>query len=104
MCPSKMDCEESVETGVLHLCYAALETVDYVVVSEESGKMDHTRLTSLLRPDVYVVPETDTMLEEKRRMVESAGGRFHTCRRLPPGNLKGGISTTSIAEKTGQEP
>lgn len=78
---------------------AALECVDYVVVSEESGKMDHTRLVELLRPDCYVVPSTDYMLDEKRELVEQNGGVFITCRRLPPGHLKGGISSTKIKEK-----
>ncbi len=83
---------------------AALECVDYVVISEEYGKMDHTGLVQILRPDVYVVPGTDSMLEEKRSMIRNAGGRFLTCRRLPPGNMKGGISTTAIHEKICREP
>ncbi len=83
---------------------AALECVDHVVISEEYGKMDHTRLVELLKPDVYVVPVTDSMLEEKRAMILNEGGRFVTCRRLPPGNVKGGISTTGIHGKIGHEP
>lgn len=82
---------------------AALECVDYVVISEEFGKMDHSRLVEILRPDVYVVPSTDSMLEEKRRLIGEYGGAFITCRRLPPGNLKGGMSTTSINNKMRSE-
>jgi len=78
---------------------AALECVDYVVISEEFGIMDHTRLVEKLKPDVYVVPSTDSMLEEKRQLIAENHGEFVTCRRLPPGHLKGGISTTQIEEK-----
>ena len=78
---------------------AALECVDYVVISEESGIMDHTRLVELIKPDFYVVPSTDSMLEEKRALVEKNNGVFITCRRLPPGHLKGGISSTQIKVK-----
>ena len=75
---------------------AALECVDYVVISEEFGKMDHTRLVGLLQPDFYIVPSTDSMLEEKRTLVEQNSGTLITCRRLPPAHLKGGISTSQI--------
>ncbi len=47
--------------------------------------MDHNGLVERLKPDAYVVPETDSMLEEKRNMIQDAGGRFVTCKRLPPG-------------------
>jgi rfaE bifunctional protein nucleotidyltransferase chain/domain len=83
---------------------AALEYVDYVVISEESGKMDHNRLVEILRPDFYVVPSTDSMLAEKRRLVTTNGGTLIACRRLPPGNLKGGISTTGIEKKLRDDP
>lgn len=58
---------------------AALEVVDYVIISEEVGKMDHNNLVKLLLPDVYVVPSTDTMLEEKKLLIESNGGKFIMC-------------------------
>ena len=77
---------------------AALECVDYVVISEEYGKMDHTGLVELLRPDCYVVPSTDSMIDEKRRLIDTVNGTFVSCRRLPPGHLKGGISSTMIDE------
>lgn len=78
---------------------AALECVDFVVISKEMGVMDHNRSVELLRPDVYVVPGTDSRLPEKIKLVESNGGRLLTCRRLPPGHLKGGMSTTKIDAK-----
>jgi rfaE bifunctional protein nucleotidyltransferase chain/domain len=78
---------------------ASLECVDYVVISEEIGKMDHNLLVELLRPDYYVVPSTDSMLDNKRMLIENNGGNIILCKRLPPGNIKGGISTTEIVEK-----
>jgi D-beta-D-heptose 7-phosphate kinase / D-beta-D-heptose 1-phosphate adenosyltransferase len=78
---------------------AALECVDYAIISEEFGKMDHTRLVEVLLPDIYVVPSTDSMLEEKRNLIISRGGTFIPCHRLPPSHLKGGISTTSIEKQ-----
>ena len=82
---------------------AALATTDYVVISEESGKMDHTRFVRLLKPDVYVLNQTDSAIREKRKLIESVGGKLHLCRRLPPGNLKGGISTTTLKQQLGDE-
>jgi glycerol-3-phosphate cytidylyltransferase len=78
---------------------AALEIVDYVVISEEMGVMDHDRMVAELRPNLYIVPGTDKRIAEKRALVEQNGGRLIACRRLPPNNLKGGISTTSIESK-----
>ena len=78
---------------------AALECVDFVVISEEMGIMDHNKLIALLRPDFYVVPGTDARLVEKTKLVEKNGGKLIACRRLPPGHLKGGISTTKIDAK-----
>ena len=78
---------------------AALECVDFVVISEEFGIMDHTILVEMLKPDFYVVPSTDSMLEEKRRLITDNGGKLILCRRLPPVNIKGGISTTHIEKK-----
>jgi hypothetical protein len=70
----------------------------------ESIKYYHARLVEILRPDFYVVPSTDSMLAEKRELVTENGGRLITCRRLPPGNMKGGISTTGIERKLREDP
>lgn len=78
---------------------AALECVDDVVISEESGILDHVRLMELLKPDFYVVPVSDSFLDEKRLLASQNDCTLITCRRLPPGNLKGGISTTDIEKK-----
>lgn len=78
---------------------AALGVVDHVIISREMGIMDHNQMLALLRPNIYVVPGTDRMLKEKRALVAETGGRLITCRRLPPANLRGGISTTKIIEQ-----
>lgn len=78
---------------------AALECVDYVVISEELGKMDHNKLVELLKPDLYIVPSTDSMLGDKKALCDKNGVQFIGCRRLPPEKIKGGISTTQIEEK-----
>lgn len=78
---------------------AALEQVDYVVISEESGFMDHSRMVEILRPDYYVVPSTDKNLSLKKSLSEVNGGKLIVCKRLPPEHLKGGISVTKILEK-----
>lgn len=77
---------------------AALECVEYVVISKEFGKMDHTRLVEILKPNFYVVPSNDSMLKAKGQLIIENNGKLITCHRLPPGNLKGGISTTKIEE------
>ncbi len=77
---------------------AALECVDYVVISREFGKMDHNRIVELLKPDIYVVPTTDSHLEEKKKLILANGGKLVTCRRI-----KRGVSTTRLAQKLGWE-
>jgi hypothetical protein len=60
------------------------------------GKMDHVVSMELLKPDIFVLNSTDLAVEEKRKLVEENGGKLVLCKRLPPGHLKGGVSTTKI--------
>lgn len=78
---------------------AALECVDYVVLSEEYGKMDHNESLALLKPDVFIVNATDSNIQEKKDYCKSIGVKLDACKRLPPDHIKGGISTTQIEEK-----
>ena len=78
---------------------AAFEIVDHVVLSEESGIMDHSKLVNLLKPDLYIVTTSDRHMAEKQALVDGFGGKLITCRRLPPQHLKGGISSTKLEEK-----
>ena len=80
---------------------AALDCVDYVVLSQESdnGCFDHKIMVQLLIPDIYIINNNDKALEDKKQMVNGYGGKFITCVRVPPENLKNGISTTEIIDK-----
>lgn len=78
---------------------AALEHADHVVISEEYGKMDHARLVEILLHNVYVVPSTDSMFNEKSRLIEENGGIIVASRRLPPEHRKGEASTTSLEKR-----
>ena len=78
---------------------AALEVVDYAVLSTEGGIMDHSEMVKLLQPDLYVVPSTDKHISDKQALVDTYGGKLFKCKRLPPQHLKGGISTTQLEEK-----
>ncbi len=81
---------------------AALEIIDHVVISEEMGIMDHDKSVELLKPNFYVVPGTDGYLDGKKKLVENNGGKLIACKRLPPENKKGGISTTMIEKELGK--
>ncbi|MEI8061189.1 MAG: adenylyltransferase/cytidyltransferase family protein [Candidatus Berkelbacteria bacterium] len=78
---------------------AALELVDYVVISEEFGKMDHVKSIGLLRPDRFVLNATDSAIAEKRVICEKNGVELVLCKRLPPGHKKGGISSSGIEKQ-----
>lgn len=82
---------------------AALAVVDYVVISQESGNMDHDQLVTLTKPDIYVVPKTDTMLAPKTALINSVGGKLVACSRHAPNHHKEGISTTQIANRITRE-
>lgn len=55
---------------------AAFELIDYVVISEEFGKMDHIKSMELLRPDKYVLNADDSAINEKKELVEKNGGKL----------------------------
>lgn len=81
---------------------ASLEVVDYVVINKEkllNYNIDHSILISKVKPDLYIVPATDKKLLFKKEMVERNGGKLKTCRRVPPRDIKGGVSSTGIIEK-----
>lgn len=78
---------------------AALEVVDYVIISKEkliNYNIDFSILISKVKPDTFVVPMTDKKLDYKRELVEKYGGVLKTCHRLPPEHLKGGVSSSKI--------
>lgn len=81
---------------------AALEIIDYVVISKEkliNYNIDFSMLIAKIKPDIFVVPITDKKLDYKKKLVEKYGGKLKTCKRLPPNHLKGGIFSTDILDK-----
>ncbi len=77
---------------------SALEIIDYVVISEEAGKMDHSELISIVKPAVYVVNATDSHIKEKYQISAQVGTKLLLTRRTPPKDAKG-ISSTLLAQK-----
>ena len=80
---------------------AALELVDYVVINKEkliNYNIDFSILISKIKPDVFVVPETDKKLDYKKNLVEKFGGKLKIFKRLAKDSLAGGLSSTKILE------
>lgn len=76
-----------------------LSNVDYVVISEEDGPLDIIDLSALLKPDVFVLPENDSQLKQRKTLLESQGSKVVICERTPPPEVESGISTTKIIEQ-----
>lgn len=81
---------------------AALEVVDYVIISTESGMMDHTLLFSFLKPDIYAVSEGNSFEKEKKELARKFGAAYIVCHRKSEPDLKDGISTTKLIEDIGR--
>jgi len=81
---------------------AALEITDYVVISEEIGKMDHNNLIELLRPDVFVLNANDSAVKEKQSLADKFGSQL-LFRKEELTNGSETISTTGILKKLTKE-
>jgi len=77
---------------------ASLKIVDYVIISKELGKLDHSKLIGLIRPDKYIVPITDEKLKEKKALADKNNINIITCKRIPPRGLSK-VSTTKIEQQ-----
>lgn len=55
---------------------AAIEYIDYVVISEEFGKMDHNLSVALLSPDFFVINFDDSAIEAKQQLIDLVGGKL----------------------------
>jgi D-beta-D-heptose 7-phosphate kinase/D-beta-D-heptose 1-phosphate adenosyltransferase len=55
---------------------AALQIVDYVVISKESGIFDHTKILQMLRPDFYVGSINEKFVEQKEKLATLAGAKL----------------------------
>jgi D-beta-D-heptose 7-phosphate kinase/D-beta-D-heptose 1-phosphate adenosyltransferase len=78
---------------------AGYQVVDYVVISEEYGKMDHNILTQILKPDVYVVPANDSAVREKEELILKNDGKFIIYHRNKNKKSLDSVSTTSLEKK-----
>lgn len=75
---------------------AALACVDYVLVSEEQGRLDHVDLLRRLKPRVYVICEDDPAEAEKFALAKEMGCAFVVLPRTPPQEMPAGVSTTQV--------
>lgn len=73
---------------------AALRCVDYVVISEEVGKMDFNELVPVLKPHRFVLNAGDSATELKRELITSHGGEL-----IIREFLLDDLSTTNILKK-----
>lgn len=80
---------------------AALETVDYAILGDESympGKIDCFSVCDLVKPDVYILNDDDSGLAQKKSFCEERGIELALVSRVVPEFLKP-TSTTEIIEK-----
>lgn len=78
---------------------AALEQIDWVIISQEKGIFDFVRQFAALRPDLFFVPDTDSEIQKKELCIQAVGGKIHRCRRIPPREFRSGISTSAIISR-----
>jgi len=80
---------------------AAMSQVDYVILGDDelkAGKIDYFDIARSLKPDILVVNDDDSGLEEKRRLCEQLGITLETVARTVPDFLRP-TSSTEIAGK-----
>jgi len=80
---------------------AGLEDVDYVIIGGDEilpGKIDFKYNIEKLRPDIFVVNNNDSAIEEKKSLCQELGIRLELVPRIVPDYLKP-TSSTEIIEK-----
>lgn len=85
---------------------AAMKDIDYVIIGGdemEEGKIDFDRIIRELKPDVFVLIETDSSIEIKRKFCETLGIKFVLVKREVPDYLVP-TSTTEIVQKLLEKP
>ena len=76
---------------------AALSDVDYVVLNDSSillGKIDFNDVIMALKPDVFVLNDDDSAIEDKRKLCSELGIRME----LVPRDLPDGLESRSSSE------
>ena len=80
---------------------AAMQDVDYAVLNDQDifgEKIDFKRIIEQLRPDVFIVNDDDSGIEEKRRICSATGTQIGLVKRIVPPELEA-TSTTRIIDK-----
>lgn len=80
---------------------AAMQDVDYAVLNDQDifgEKIDFKSIIEQLRPDVFIVNDDDSGIEEKRRICSAAGTQIGLVKRIVPPELEA-TSTTRIIDK-----
>lgn len=80
---------------------AAMQDVDYAVLNGKDilpGKIDFAGIIDKLRPDILVLNEDDTAVEEKISLCRETNTRLHFVKRVVPPELES-TSTTRIIDK-----
>jgi cytidyltransferase-like protein len=80
---------------------ASLQDVDYAVLNDtrlSAGKIDFQEVMEELRPDVFVLNNDDTGIEEKRELCDRLGTKMEFVFRIVPPELEL-TSTTRIIDK-----
>jgi cytidyltransferase-like protein len=80
---------------------AAFQDVDYATLNDESispGKIDFRDVMEKLRPDVFILNDDDSGMEEKKQLCDRLGIRMEFVPRIVPKVLEA-TSTTRIIDK-----
>ncbi len=80
---------------------AAMQDVNYAVLNDQSvfgNKIDFKNILEKLRPDVFIVNDDDSGIEEKRSVCSATGTRIELVKRIVPPELEA-TSTTRIIDK-----
>jgi cytidyltransferase-like protein len=88
------------ETNRLYLV-AAMQDVDYTVLNDQNifgDKIDFKNILEQLRPDVFVLNDDDSGIEEKRSLCKLTDTRIELVKRIVPPELEP-TSTTRIIDK-----
>ncbi|HJX70429.1 MAG TPA: adenylyltransferase/cytidyltransferase family protein, partial [Bacteroidales bacterium] len=80
---------------------AAMQDVDYAVLNDQhiyGNKIDFKNILEKLRPDIFVVNDDDSGIEEKISVCSATGTRIELVKRIVPPELEA-TSTTRIIDK-----
>ena len=80
---------------------AAMQDVDYAVLNDQNifgEKIDFKRIIEQLKPDIFILNDDDSGIEEKRKICSATGTQIGLVKRIVPPELIA-TSTTRIIDK-----